>query len=136
MRLRIVGKHMELSDSLRDFAQEKLDRLEKHFDRVTQAQLILSPEFNAKRGAGTTEAAADVAEPPEPMERSEDAAEASGHCASAELILNVPGGGPLVARARGENYRAAIDMVLDKMERQVAKSRDKLRDRRQARGPS
>ena len=141
MRLRIVAKHTELSETLRQFAQEKIARLERYFDGVTQAQLILSPDFVARRGAqdqgGACDSAeADVDEVAEPAERPEGAQAASGHVAAAELLLRLPRERkPLVARARGESFTAAIDLVLDKMERQLTKSKEKRRERRQARGP-
>ena len=134
MRLRIVAKHTELSESLKKFAQEKAEKLEKHFDRVTQAQLILSPDFVAKRPTADADAGVgdDVTEP---GERHDDSDDASGHVGTAELILNVPGEKkPLVAHARGENFRAAIDLVLDKMERQLTKHKEKRQDHRQPRG--
>ena len=132
MRLRITAKHTELTDSLKSFAEEKADRLLKFFDRSAHAQLILSPDFVGRRKAeGLKEE--DVAEPDG---RPDDSAAPSGHVATAELIMSLPGEKkPLVAHARGENYRASIDMVLDKMERQLAKHKEKRKDHRH-RGPS
>ena len=58
MRLNIVCKNAELTDELKVFAQEKIDRLEKFFDGVMKAQLILSPDF-------VTSGAPSAAMPPE-----------------------------------------------------------------------
>ena len=135
MRLRIVAKHIELSESLKKFAQEKTGRLEKYFEGVTQAQMILSNDFVGRRGGndqGGMPEPEDSDEIAEPAERQEHAPAPSGHCAAAELILNIPGERkPLVARARGENTRSAIDLALDKMERQLTKHKEKRREHRQ-----
>jgi putative sigma-54 modulation protein len=137
VRLRIVAKHTELTEPLKEFAHEKIEKLEKYFDRISQAQLILSPDFVARRGSedqgGGDAAAAD--EMTEPGQRPESEEHASGHLAAVELLVTVAGERkPLVARARGESFQAAIDLVLDKMERQLTKSKEKRRERRQARG--
>jgi ribosomal subunit interface protein len=139
VRLRIVAKHTELTEPLKEFAHEKIEKLEKYFDRISQAQLILSPDFVARRGSedqgGGDTAAVDTDEMTEPGQRPESEEHASGHLAAVELLLTVAGERkPLVARARGESFQAAIDLVLDKMERQLTKSKEKRRERRQARG--
>jgi ribosomal subunit interface protein len=89
-----------------------------------KAQVILSPDFVT---AGTP--AVDEGDA-EPAARVEKPAAASGHVAAAELVLTLSHGAPLVARARGENFRAAIDIAADKVERQLRKHKEKLRDRR------
>jgi len=128
LRLQIVCRNAELTEDLKAFAQEKIDRLEKYFDGVMKAQLILSPDFVT---SGTP--AADEGDA-EPAQRVEKPAVASGHVAAAELVLTLSHGAPLIARARGESFRAAIDMVADKVERQLRRHKEKLRDRR-SRGP-
>ncbi|MHC5055692.1 MAG: HPF/RaiA family ribosome-associated protein, partial [Planctomycetota bacterium] len=108
MRLKIVCKNAELTEELKAFAQEKIDRLERFFEGVMKAQVILSPDFVT---AGTP--AVDEGDE-EPAARVEKPAAASGHVAAAELVLTLSHGAPLVARARGENFRAAIDIAADK----------------------
>ena len=124
MRLKMVCKNAELTDDLKTYTQEKVDRFERFFEGVMQAQVILSPDYVT---AGTP--AADEGDA-EPSGRVEKPASASGHVAAAELVLTLAHGAPLVARARGENFRAAIDIVADKVERQLRKHKEKLRDRR------
>lgn len=101
-----------------------MDRLERYFEGVQQAQVILSPDFVT---SGTH--AGDRADA-EPSARAEKPADASGHVAAAEIVLTLSYGAPLVARARGENFRAAIDVAADKVERQLRRHKEKLRDRR------
>ena len=89
-----------------------------------KAQLMLSPDFVT---AGVP--AADEGDA-EPAQRVEKLANASGHVASAEVVLTVPHGDPLIARAHGDSFQAAIDMATDKVERQLRRHKEKLRDRR------
>lgn len=124
MRLKIVCKNAELTEELKSFAQEKIDRLERFFEGVMKAQLILSPDFVTSGVSAVDEGDS------EPAQRVEKPADVSGHVAAAEIVLTLSHGDPLVACARGDSFQAAIDIAADKVERQLRKHKEKLRDRR------
>jgi putative sigma-54 modulation protein len=42
MQLSISGHHIELTDPLRNYVTEKLQRLERHYDHITNTHVILS----------------------------------------------------------------------------------------------
>ncbi len=44
MQLDVTGHHVELTDPLRNYVSEKFERLERHFDHVTDVHVILSVE--------------------------------------------------------------------------------------------
>lgn len=44
MQLNISGHHVELTDALKDYVSSKLSRLERHFDHISNVQVILSVE--------------------------------------------------------------------------------------------
>ena len=44
MQVNITGHHIELTDALRDYVNEKLARLERHYDNITTVQVTLSIE--------------------------------------------------------------------------------------------
>lgn len=44
MNLTISGHHLDLTPPLRDYVTTKLKRLERHFDRLLNAEVILSVE--------------------------------------------------------------------------------------------
>ena len=44
MQVNLSGHHVEITDSMRAYVVEKLDRLARHFDHVTNVQVILSVE--------------------------------------------------------------------------------------------
>lgn len=145
MRIQMTGRRMELTDSLKAFAKEKIGRLAKYYDGIIKAQLILSPDFVARGSARRNEkldpqdvdtktdaAERQAAELAEPEGRPRTLPEVSGRVVSAELVLTVRRErAPFVARARGESCQAAIDIVVDKMERQLCKHKEKLADKRQ-----
>jgi putative sigma-54 modulation protein len=49
---------------------------------------------------------------------------------SAEAVISVSRGTRLVGRALHEDARAAVDLVVDKMERQLVRFKERLKDRR------
>ena len=42
MQVNISGQHLEVTEPLRSYVNEKLERLERHFDKITNVQVILS----------------------------------------------------------------------------------------------
>lgn len=44
MQLNITGHHVEVTPALRDYVNNKLGRLERHFDHVTNVHVVLSVE--------------------------------------------------------------------------------------------
>ena len=103
MRLQVKGKNLEVSDSIRRYAEEKLGKLERQLADPTQVELELSVERNPSVAAN--------------------------HVAEATIWTKGP---TLRAREASENMRASIDQLVDKLERQVNRYRRK-RQRRQAR---
>ena len=137
MRVVISARHTHLSEKLKKYAQEKVGKLERFDESVTQAKLVLTAEFHGKRDGGEPADGLAASEPPEPEPdgRAEKPEGFTGGVGAAELIVSVARGhAPFVAHADGGNLYAAIDLGVDKMERQLRKYREKLKDRhRQAR---
>ena len=44
MQLNLTGHHVEVTPALRDYVSNKLERIEKHFDNVTDVHCILTVE--------------------------------------------------------------------------------------------
>jgi putative sigma-54 modulation protein len=44
MQINLTGHHVELTTPLRDYVNSKMERLERHFDNVTNIHVILSVE--------------------------------------------------------------------------------------------
>ena len=98
MRLQVKGKNVEVSDSIRSYAEQKLTKLDKQLGELVLVELELTVERN-------------------PSIRENQVAEATvftkGH--------------PLRARAASEDMRASIDGLMDKLVREVREYRDKRR---------
>ncbi len=93
MQLTISGHHLDITDAIRDYVTSKLSRLERHHDRITSTDVILSVEKLIQK---------------------------------AEAKVNVSGG-EFFADSQHEDLYAAIDMLTDKLDRQLIKHKEKQR---------
>ncbi len=57
MQLTISGQQVEITNPLRDYASEKIGRIEKHFDHVTTTNIVLHVEKNRHLAEATIHAA-------------------------------------------------------------------------------
>ena len=100
MRLQVKGKNVEISDSLRLYAQEKLGKLDKHLNDAARLELELAVEKNPS-----------IAE---------------SQIAEGTIWTKGP---VLRARESSPDMRASIDLLVEKLERQARRYRDKRRPR-------
>ncbi|HVT35158.1 MAG TPA: ribosome-associated translation inhibitor RaiA [Nevskiaceae bacterium] len=94
MNLNISGHHVELTPPLREYVKDKLTRVERHFDHLISAEVILS------------------------VEKLRQKAEATIHASGANMHAEA---------VDGDMY-AAIDLLMDKLDQQTRKHKEKLRD--------
>ncbi|HEB98146.1 MAG TPA: ribosome hibernation promoting factor [Thiotrichales bacterium] len=94
MQINLTGHHVDITDSLRDYVNSKMERLERHFDNVTNTHVVLS------------------------VEKTRHKAEATMHVS----------GGTVFADNTEEDMYAAIDGLVDKLDRQIKKHKEKLKD--------
>lgn len=106
MRLQVKGKNVEVSPSIRTYAEEKLGKLSKQLADPTRVELELAVEKNPSISAN--------------------------HVAEATIWTKGP---TLRAREASVDMKASIDQLVDKLERQVKRYREKRREepRRHAR---
>lgn len=95
MQIKLSGHHVEITQALHDYVHDKLERIERHFDNVTSAHVILS------------------------VEKLNQKAEATIHVAGNELY----------ADAVEEDMYAALDALIDKIDRQIKRHKEKLTDK-------
>lgn len=103
MNLTISGHHLEVTPSLREYVLTKLDRVTRHFDQVVDINVLLS-----------------VANLKEKDRRQR-----------AEVNLHVKGRDIFIESAHEDLY-AAIDELMDKLDRQVCRHKDRLQDHHHA----
>ncbi len=42
MEFTIAGRHFEITDAIHDYVEKKMDRLERHYDRVHKVHIVIS----------------------------------------------------------------------------------------------
>jgi len=92
MNLSVSGHHLEVTPAIRTYVQTKLERVNRHFDHVIDAHVILTVEKLMQKAEVTLHV------------RGKDL-----HCESAQ-----------------EDLYAAIDLLADKLDRQVLRYKDKM----------
>jgi putative sigma-54 modulation protein len=106
MRLQVKGKNVEVSEAIRTYAEEKLGRLDRQLADPTRVELELAVEKNPSISAN--------------------------HVAEATVWTKGP---VLRAREASSDMRASIDLLVDKLERQVARYREKRQRHRHGDAP-
>ena len=96
MQISVTGHHLEVTDSLKSYVDSKFQKLERHFDNVTDVHVILTVEkLNQK----------------------------------AEATVQVSGA-KLFAEDTREDMYASIDNLVDKLDRQIIKHKEKTSSHR------
>lgn len=95
MQLNISGHHIDLTPALKEYVSGKFEKLERHFDHISNCQVTLE------------------------VEKVRQMAEATVHVI----------GGELHAKAESDDMYAAIDALVDKLDRQILKHKEKSVDR-------
>jgi len=96
MQISLTGHHIDITDSMRAYVDSKFERLERHFDHVTNVHVILT------------------------VEKLRQKAEATLHVNGADIF----------AECEEEDMYAAIDGLVDKIDRQVKKHKEKSTNHR------
>lgn len=53
MQISVTGQHLDITDSLRDYVTSKMEKLERHFDKMTNVHVILSVEKQRMQAEAT-----------------------------------------------------------------------------------
>ena len=53
MHVDLTGHHVAITDSLRSYVNEKVQRIERHFDQITDAHMVLTVEKLVHRAEAT-----------------------------------------------------------------------------------
>jgi len=53
MQLSISGHHIDVTDALKAYVEDKMQKLERHYDHITNAHVILSVEKLKQRAEAT-----------------------------------------------------------------------------------
>ena len=96
MQVSLSGHHVDITDSIRNYVHEKIQRLDRHFDQALDINIILTVEKLRHK---------------------------------AEATLHVSGSSLHADDVKEEMY-AAIDGLIDKLDRQGMKHKEKIQSHR------
>ena len=96
MKIEVTGQNVEITEALRAYVSDKMERVERHYDNLTLAHFVLKLEKLLHSAEGT---------------------------------LHVGGKtNPVHAESTAEDMYAAIDDLMDKIDRQVRRHKSKVTD--------
>lgn len=101
MNVNITGRHVEITQALKEYVVEKAERLTRFFDRISRLQVTLNVE---------------------------------GERHIAEIVLSANRGVTLIGEEVAGDMYAAVDLVVDKLGRQLKKHKAKMRSPRRGQG--
>jgi len=94
---KVVGRNLEITDAMRQYAEDKLAKLDRFSDQIVDASVIMS--YDTKQSAAAP--------------------------ARVEVQVNLPNG-VIRAEERAQDSYAAIDLVVDKLERQLKRFKGRM----------
>jgi putative sigma-54 modulation protein len=99
MNIKILGHHVEITPAMRSHLEDKLKKISAHFDQVQNMTITLSINNEKEK-------------------------DLRNH---AEITLHLKGK-DLFAEAHNADMYHAMDLVVDKLDRQVIKHKEKVQD--------
>ena len=96
MQLKLTARNEHLDESVRGYAERKLSKLDRRLNDLTLVEVTFSQERNPSIAADHT----------------------------VDAVIHTKGSS-IVARESAATYEAALDRLVDKLERQVERYRDK-----------
>lgn len=96
MQIEISGQNVEITDALRSYVAEKTQRIERHFENLTSAHVVLKLDKLVHIAEGTIHVGGKT--------------------------------NPVHAEASAQDMYAAIDELMDKLDRQVRRHKSKVKD--------
>ncbi len=97
MQINLSGHHVDVTNAMKEYVENKMARIERHFDQVVDARVLLKVEKQGQQ---------------------------------AEATLHVSGH-DFHAHAMHSDMYAAIDGLVDKLDRQIRKHKEKITDHHQ-----
>ena len=96
MNIQITARNINLTDAIRNYAEKKVSKLEKYFDHITEASVLLEVQKNVH---------------------------------TVEVLLSAKGVF-MKGLEKSEDLYASIDLAVDKIEKQLVKYKEKLKDKK------
>jgi putative sigma-54 modulation protein len=97
VQIQVTGRHVEITDDVRDYIRDKVAKLPRFYDRIHEVEVVLDHESEQF---------------------------------TAEMIVRAGRKHTFVARETGPDTFALIDVVIEKLERQLTRQKEKYRNRK------
>lgn len=97
MQISVTGRHIEFTESMRQYAAEKLSRLARFYDRIDKVDVVLEQEPTQHR---------------------------------LEVVMHADHKTTFVAQVEAGEYHEAVDLIVEKLERQLKKHKEIHRNRK------
>ncbi len=95
MQIQVTGRHVEITDDVRDYIHDKVAKLPRFYDRIHEVEVVLDHESEQF---------------------------------TAEMIVRAGRKHTFVARETGPDTFTLIDLVIEKLERQLTRQKEKYRN--------
>lgn len=97
MRIAVSGRHVEVTDDVREYVENKANKLTRFYDRIHEIEVVLDHESEQF---------------------------------TAEMIVRAGKKHTFVASETGPDTFVIIDRIIDKLERQLTKHKEKMQEHR------
>jgi putative sigma-54 modulation protein len=94
MQISVTGHHIDVTEALKNYVLEKMQRIERHFDKIVNVHVVLGVEKLVQKAEATVQV----------------------------------NGTSLFAQDESEDLYAAIDGMVDKLDRQVIKHKERIQE--------
>jgi putative sigma-54 modulation protein len=98
MKVNVQAVNFNVDKKLLDFIQEKMDKLEKYYDKIVSSEVFLKVENTSNKENKTV-----------------------------EIKMNVPGD-DFVVKKTTKSFEEGVDLSVDSLERVLLKRKEKLRE--------
>jgi putative sigma-54 modulation protein len=95
VQIRLTGRHVDLDDEIRSYTEDKLQRLDRYYDRIHEVEVIFDHESEQL---------------------------------NIETIVRAGHKQTFVAKESGPDPYALVDILVEKLERQLKKHKEKQRN--------
>lgn len=100
MNITVHARHMNITEAIRQYTEEKASKLQRYFDRLTSVEVIMDLD---------------------------------GGVPAVEVVAKATHNSTFIGRHRGEDMYGCIDSSMHKVEEQIRRHKDKVRNHK---GPS
>ncbi len=101
MQLSVTGRHIEITESMKAYAEEKAGKISRFYDRIETVDVVLDREPPRYR---------------------------------VEVVVRTDHKHTFVGQAEAGDFYEAVDLVSDKIGRQLAKHKERIRNRKHPEG--